>query len=157
MKWKVYIETSVISYLCSAPSRDLIVAGHQQITNDWWANRREQFELFVSQTVSEESAAGDGAAAQRRLAIIETLPVLEITENALSLAKDFIRIGALPEKAQVDALHIAIAVTHNVDYLLTWNCTHLANAALRTQIERVCRLRGYQPVIICTPEELMED
>lgn len=157
MKSKVYIETSVISYLTSMPSRDLVVAGHQQITNEWWANRRERFELFVSQTVNEESAAGDEAAAQRRLAIIETLPRLEITDNAISLAKEFIRVGALPEKAQIDALHIAIAVTNNVDYLLTWYCKHLANAALRTQIEQVCRLRGYAPVIICTPEELLED
>ena len=86
------------------------------------------------------------------------MPFLEITEEAVALAKDLVRIGPLPEKAEVDALHIAIAVTNRVDYLLTWNCRHLANAALRGRIERVCRARGYDPVIICTPEELlMED
>ena len=157
MKWRIYVETSVVGYLTSRLSRDLIVAGHQQITQEWWASRRDRFELFISQTVIEEIAAGDSEAAQQRLAVIESLPLLEITEEAIALAKDLIRIGPLPEKAEVDALHIAVAVTNRVNYLLTWNCKHLANAALRTRIEYVCRLRGYEPVIICTPEELLED
>ncbi len=157
MKWRIYVETSVVGSLTSRLSRDLIVAGHQQITQEWWASRRDRFELFISQTVIEEVAAGDSEAAQQRLAVIESLPLLEITEEAIALAKDLIRIGPLPEKAEVDALHIAVAVTNRVNYLLTWNCKHLANAALRTRIEYVCRLRGYEPVIICTPEELLED
>lgn len=157
MRWKVYIETSVASYLAARLSRDLIVAGHQQITQEWWANHRHKFELFVAQTVLEEATAGDPGAAQQRLRAIEDLPLLEITEEAVALAKDLVRLGPLPEKAEVDALHIAIAVTNKVDYLLTWNCKHLANAALRSRIERVCRLKGYDPVIICTPEELLED
>ena len=151
------METSVISYLTSRMSRDLIVAGHQQITQEWWTNQRDKFELFVSQTVLEETAGGDQEAAQQRLSAIESLPLLEITEGAIALAKDLVRLGPLPEKAAVDALHIAIAVMNRVDYLLTWNCKHLANAALRSRIERVCRARGYDPVIICTPEELLED
>jgi len=151
------LETSVISYLTSRLSRDLIVAGHQQITQEWWANQRDKFEVFVSQTVLEEAAVGDQEAAQQRLGVIESLSLLEISEEAVALAKDLIRIGPLPEKAEVDALHIAIAVTNRVDYLLTWNCKHLANAALRNGIEHVCRSRGYDPVIICTPEELLED
>lgn len=157
MRWKVYVETSVISYLTSRLSRDLIVAGHQQLTQDWWANHRHKFELFVSQTVLEESVGGDQEAAQQRLNAVEHLPLLEITEGAVALAKDLIRLGPLPKKAEVDALHIAIAVTNRVDYLLTWNCKHLANAVLRSRIERVCRARGYDPVVICTPEELLED
>ncbi len=157
MRGKIYVETSVISYLTSRLSRDLIVAGHQQITQEWWANQRDKFELFVSQTVLEEIAGGDQEAAQQRLSVIESLPLLEITEEAIALAKDLVRLGRLPEKAAVDALHIAIAVTNKVDYLLTWNCKHLANAALRSRIERVCRARGYDPVVICTPEELLED
>jgi predicted nucleic acid-binding protein len=157
MKGKVYVETSVISYLTSRLSRDLIVAGHQQITQEWWANHRDKFELFVSQTVLEEIAGGDQEAAQQRLSVIESLPLQEITEEAIALAKDLVRLGPLPEKAAVDALPIAIAVTNKVDYLLTWNCKHLANAALRSRIERVCRARGYDPVVICTPEELLED
>ncbi|OGG51723.1 MAG: DNA-binding protein [Candidatus Handelsmanbacteria bacterium RIFCSPLOWO2_12_FULL_64_10] len=157
MSQKVYLETSVVSYLTARLSRDLIVAGHQQITQEWWANHRYKFELFVSQTMLEEAAAGDPEVAQQRLSTIENLPLLEITEEAVALAKDFIHLGPLPEKAEVDALHIAIAVTNKVDYLLTWNCKHLANAALRSRIERVCRLKGYDPVVICTPEELLED
>ena len=105
----------------------------------------------------EESAGGDQEAAQQRLSAIETLPLLEIAEEAIALAKDLVRMGPLPATAEVDALHIAIAVTNRVDYLLTWNSKHLANAALRSRIERVCRARGYDPVIICTPEELLEE
>ena len=134
-----------------------IVAGHQQITQEWWANHRGKFELFVSQTVLEEATVGDQEAAQQRVTAVEHLPLLEITEGATSLAKDLVRLGPLPKKAEVDALHIAIAVTNKVNYLLTWNCKHLANAALRGQIERVCRAHGYEPVVICTPEELLED
>ena len=151
------METSVISYLTSRMSRDLIVAGHQQITQEWWANHRDKFELFVSQTVLEETAGGDQEAARQRLSVIESLPLLEITEEAVVLAKDLVQLGPLPEKATIDALHIAVAVMNRVDYLLTWNCKHIANAALRSRIERVCRARGYEPVIICTPEELLED
>ena len=104
----------------------------------------------------EEASAGDQEAARQRLEVLSTLPLLEISEEATALAKDLIRIGPLPERAEVDALHLAIAVTNQVDYLLTWNCTHLAKAALRDQIEHVCQTRGYAPIIICTPEELLE-
>jgi hypothetical protein len=157
MKRKVYVETSVLSYLTSRLSRDLIVAGHQQVTQEWWANQGGQFDLFVSQTVIEEAAAGDREAARQRLEILQNLPLLELSQEALALARDLIHEGPLPAKAEVDALHIAIAVTNRVDYLLTWNCKHLANAALRGRIERVCRARGYEPVVICTPEELQEE
>jgi predicted nucleic acid-binding protein len=134
-----------------------LVAGHQQLTQEWWVSQREKFDLFISQTVLEEAAAGDKEAAQERLAVLAPLPLLELTEEAVALAKDFVRIGPLPQKAEVDALHIAIAVTNKVDYLLTWNCKHIANAAMRSQIEQIGYARGYEPVIICTPEELMED
>lgn len=156
MKRKVYIETSVISYLTARVSRDLVVAGHQRITQEWWAERRATFEIFVSQVVLEEASAGDREAARQRLAVLAALPLLEMSEDATALAKDLLRIGPLPARAAVDALHLAVAVTNQVDYLLTWNCTHLANAALRHQIDYVCRTRGYDPIIICTPEELLE-
>jgi hypothetical protein len=157
MKRKVYVETSVLSYLTSRLSRDLIVAGHQQVTQEWWANQKDQFDLFASQTVIEEAAAGDKEAARQRLEILEDLPLLELSQEALALAGDLVHEGPLPPKAEVDALHIAIAVTNRMDYLLNWNCKHLANAALRGRIERVCRARGYEPVVICTPEELQEE
>ncbi|MDH3601940.1 MAG: type II toxin-antitoxin system VapC family toxin, partial [Candidatus Tectomicrobia bacterium] len=139
MKQKVYIETSVISYLTARISRDLIVAGHQRVTQEWWNTRREAFEVSVSQVVFEEASTGDPEAARERLAVLATLPLLEVSEEAVALAKDLIRIGPLPERAEVDALHIAVAVTSQVDYLLTWNCRHLANAALRHHIDHVCR------------------
>ena len=156
MKRKVYIETSVISYFTARVSRDLVVAGHQRITQEWWSTRRVAFDVFVSQVVLEEASAGDREAARQRLEVLTTLPLLEISEEATALAKDLIRIGPLPERAEVDALHIAIAVTNQVDYLLTWNCAHLANAALRRQIDHVCRMRGYNFVVICILEELLE-
>jgi hypothetical protein len=156
MKRKVYIETSVVSYLTARVSRDLVVAGHQRITQEWWSARRAAFDVFVSQVVLEEASAGDQEAARQRLEVLTALPLLEISDEATTLAKDLIRIGPLPVRAEVDALHIAIAVTNQVDYLLTWNCAHLANAALRHQIDHVCRMRGYNPIIICTPEELLE-
>ena len=157
MKRKVYIETSVISYLTARISRDLIVAGHQRMTQEWWVTRREVFDVSVSQVVFEEASAGDPEAARERLAVLAALPLLELSTEAVALAKDLIRLGPLPERAEVDALHIAVAVTNQVDYLLTWNCTHLANAALRHQIDHVCRAQGYEPIIICTSEELLED
>ena len=95
--------------------------------------------------------------AQERLEILAEMILLEITEEALSLAQALVAAGAIPEKAVEDALHIAIAVTNGVDYLVTWNHRHLANAIVRTRIEDVCRSAGYRPVTICTPEELMEE
>ena len=142
MKLKVYVETSVISYLTSRPSRNLIIVGHQQITQEWWSNYRELFHLVASQLVIQEASAGDPIASQQRLKILEQIELLATTESALTLAED--------------ALHIAIAVTNGIDYLLTWNCKHIANAIIRREVERICRSLGYEPVTICPPEELME-
>ena len=153
---RVYVETSVVSYLASRPSRDVVVAGHQQTTHEWWRTRREGFELVASQLVVQEAAAGDEAAAKARLAVLEQIDLLEVSEVALGLAKGLVEAGAIPREAAADALHIAIAVTNGVDYLLTWNYRHLANARMRTAIERVCRRHGYEPAVICSPEELLE-
>ena len=156
MKAKVYIETTVISYLTARPSRDVVIAGHQKITRDWWQTDRDKFDLIASQLVVREASAGDPQAAKERLERLTTLTLLEVTEAAVTLAQELLTTAALPEKAAEDALHLAIAVTNGVEYLLTWNCKHLANATMRTKIEDVCRAAGYEPVIICTPEELLE-
>ena len=156
MKAKVYIETTVISYLTARPSRDVVIAGHQKITRDWWQTDRDKFGLMASQLVVREASAGDPQAAKERLEQLTTLTLLEVTEEAMTLAQELLTTGAVPEKAAEDALHLAIAVTNGVEYLLTWNCKHLANATMRTKIEDVCRSAGYEPVIICTPEELLE-
>ncbi len=155
MKPKVYVETSVISYLTSRPSRDILIVGHQQITQEWWSNYRELFHLVASQLVIQEASAGDPIASQQRLKILEQIELLTTTESALTLAQAFLEFKIMPQKAAEDALHIAIAVTNGIDYLLTWNCKHIANAIIRREVERICRSLGYEPVTICTPEELI--
>jgi predicted nucleic acid-binding protein len=157
VKRKIYIETTIASYLSAWPSRDLVTAAHQQITREWWQARRDEFEIFVSQIVIQEAGGGDQDAAARRLEFLKELSLLELTEEVTALAQELIQQVPLPERAALDALHIALAVVHGMDYLLTWNCTHIANAALRGKIEAVCRSRGYEPPVICTPEELLEE
>jgi hypothetical protein len=156
MKTNIYIETTIPSYLTAWPCRDLVTAAHQQITHQWWNSQRENFNLFISQSVIDEASSGDPDAAKRRLEILENLPLLDISNEAGKFAQALVELVPLPKKAAADALHIAIAVLNGMDYLLTWNCTHIANAVLRTKIEEVCRLKGYEPIIICTPEELLE-
>ncbi len=155
-KPRVYLETTIASYLTAWPSRDLIMVANQEITHEWWTNRKDAFEIFVSQTVIKESSAGDQNAAQRRLEFLKPFPRLDITDEVESLAEKLIADVPLPPKAQADALHIAIATANKMDYLLTWNCTHIANATLRSQIERVCRSQGYEPPVVCTQQEMLE-
>lgn len=157
MKPKVYVETTVISYLTARPSRDVVVAGHQQTTQDWWRTCRDRFELVASQLVLGEASTGDPEAARRRVEVLGELSLLEITPEASALALQLVKAAAVPAKAAQDAMHLSVAVTNGVNYLVTWNCRHLANAALRAKIEEACRATGYDPVIICTPEELLED
>ena len=149
----VYIETTIPSYLTARPSRDLIRAAHQQVTREWW-DRRAAFTLCSSRLVVEECREGDPGAAALRLAALAGVPLVELTAGAAVLADALVRGVPLPERATADALHVAAAALHRVRYLLTWNCAHLANVALRPQIEAVCRAAGYEPPLICTPEEL---
>lgn len=151
----VYLETSFISYLVARPSGDLLVAAHQKTTQDWWSGRRHQFSCYVSQVVIDEASAGDPAEAQKRLAVIISLAALDITPEAEALTQAILASGVLPLFAARDAAHVAVAAFHGVDFLLTWNCKHLANAQIMRKIESVCRASGYRMPIICTPEELM--
>jgi len=153
MKPKLYVETSIVSYLTAYPSRDLVRAAHQQMTHDWWAVR-EQYELYISQYVIDEVSAGDRNAAARRLEALREATLLTITPNAVSLAQELVRVGDLPARAIIDAFHIGVAAAHGMDYLLSWNCKHIANAALRGRIELTCRSYGLEPPTICTPIEL---
>jgi predicted nucleic acid-binding protein len=153
MKPRVYVETTVPSYLTAWPSRDLVRAAHQQITREWWTNR-DAFDLYSSRLVVRECQAGDPVAAAERLTALSGVPLLEQTPETASLAEALVRGVPLPERAAADALHIAIAAVHGVDYLLTWNCTHIANVTLRPRIEAVCRASGFEPPLICSPEEL---
>ncbi len=156
MKSTVYLETSIIGYLASRPSRDLVTAANQQLTHDWWEDHREQYDLYVSEAVVAECSAGDPQAAQQRFDAIGDIPILDVTEDAENLADELVKQVPLPENAEVDALHIAIATVNGINYLLTWNCAHIANAALQQQIEAICRSAGFDPPTICTPQQLME-
>lgn len=155
MKPTVYVETTIVSYLTARFSRDLVTAAHQQITQEWWANRRDEFELFVSQFVVQEASMGDAAMAQKRLNELQAVPLLGVNQDVGNLARRLIDDGLLPKKAAVDALHIAVATVHGMDYLLTWNCKHIANAEMRIKVAAVCRDSGFEPPVICTPEELL--
>jgi len=156
VKSKVYIETSIISYFVARPSRDIIIAANQQATQEWWHSRKKDFEIYISQLVIQEAGAGDKEAAANRLEALDSFPLLDINDEAIRLAEKLIEEKAIPEKASEDALHIALAAVHGMEYLLTWNFKHIANAAMRSNVEFVCRLNGYEPPIICTPLELME-
>jgi len=151
----IYVETSILSYLTARPSRDLLAAAHQQVTREWWDTRRERFEVFISPLVEQEAQRGDPAAAQRRAEALHGLTVLEIVEDAYNLAAALISEGALPPSAADDATHIAMAVVHGIDFLLTWNCRHIANAETKPLVRSICATRGYTCPEICTPEELM--
>ena len=152
----VYIETTVVSYLTAWPSRDLIRAAQQQQTREWWDSRRDAFDLVCSELVHREAGAGDPSAAAERLKVLADFRILVATGEAAAVAADLIARLQLPPRAQPDALHVAIAATNGVSYLLTWNCRHLTNAVLRPRIEWVCRENGLEPPVICTPPELME-
>jgi hypothetical protein len=155
MKPRLYLETTIPSYLTAWPSRDLIVAAHQQITKEWWRTRRDVFEMCVSQFVLDEAGAGDTDAARERLEVLKPLALLDITESVLQLASALLASGIIPDKAARDAAHIAISAVHGIDYLMTWNCAHIANATIIRTVQTVCVQNGFSCPVICTPEELM--
>jgi hypothetical protein len=156
MKRKVYIETSVISYLTARPSKNVIEAGHQQSTYLFWA-RRNQFDLVASELVLTECSAGDVSAANKRLDALLAIPLLDITARSLELAKELVVSGIIPAKASEDAMHISIATVHFVDYLLTWNCRHIANPEIQARIAEHFHRQGLFLPFICTPDELLGD
>ena len=155
MKAKVYVETTVVSYLAAAPSRDIVLAGHQETTRAWWSGR-DRFELFVSQAVVEEASRGNAVSAAGRMAFLEGIPILGLNAEIDAVADQLLRASAVPVKARIDAIHIAVAAINHLEYLVTWNLTHIANVAVRGKIEQTCRGAGLQAPIICTPEELLE-
>ena len=156
MKSRVYIETSVISYLTARPSRDILIAANQQVTQEWWQERRPNFDVYISQLVEQEISSGDTEAVAKRQQVLTDCSFLDITPEAVELANKLIEQNAIPRQAAEDALHIAVATASGMDYLLTWNFKHIANAAMRANVELVCRLNGYEPPVICSPMELME-
>ena len=154
MKRKIYLETSVISYLTARPSKNVIEAGHQQSTYLFW-DRRGEFDLMASELVVTECAAGDAVAAKNRLDALVEIPLLDITARSVELAKGLVAAGIVPVNASEDALHISIATIHFVDYLLTWNCRHIANPEIQARIAEHFQQQGLFLPFICTPDELL--
>ena len=152
----VYLETTIVSYLTARPSRDLVNAARQELTWEWWEKRRHDFELFASGIVVLEASAGDPQAAGRRLALLEEVSLLETTEKAVELASELAQRCSLPENASDDALHLATAAVHGMDFLLTWNCKHLANAELVASFETFLLEKEYTSPVVCTPDALLE-
>lgn len=158
MRPKVYVETSVISYLVAKRNqRDLLVASNQELTLEWWEMRRERFELCISALVLAEASRGDATFAAARAAVARQMTLVETSQAALDLADALIERAALPQNAYEDALHIAVAATTGMDYLLTWNCKHIANAFMIPRVNSVIRSSGFEPPLIYTPQELLED
>ena len=150
------LESRVVSYLAARPSRDLVVAGNQQVTRDWWETRRGECELFVSGVAVAECGAGDPTAASEREVFLTDLPVLATTEEAEALSAALLSVMALPQRAALDALHIGLAAVNGIDILLTWSCAHIANPFMQPQISAACVEYGVIPPTICTPLQLVE-
>ena len=154
---KVYVETSVISYLVARRNqRDLLVASNQELTHEWWETRRHRFDLCVSAVVLAEAARGDQTYASARLAVVRELTLVEVSDAARVLSQALLRRAGLPAGAHEDALHIAVSATTGMDYLLTWNCKHIANGMIIPRVNAVVRSFGFEPPLIYTPQQLME-
>jgi hypothetical protein len=153
---RVYVETTVVSYLSARPSRDLISAARQEITRTWWETHSREYELVISQLVLDEAAGGDVEAARRRLKHLEGLPLLAQATPATRLARRFVRPDCIPAKAKDDAIHLALCAVHGVPFLLTWNFRHLANPENRRMLRRLCEGAGYLLPTICTPDQMMK-
>lgn len=151
----VYLETSFISYLVSKPSRDIIIAANQQLTAIWWNEHRYKFTCFTSELVLDEISMGDSTEVKKRSDIILGIFNLNISEDVDILAQKIIDSKVLPDKAARDAVHIAVACVNNINYLLTWNIRHIANAHIRRKIINIVEGSGYQIPIICTPLEMI--
>jgi predicted nucleic acid-binding protein len=151
----VYIETSIVGYLSARSSNNLILMANVEATRQWWDSRRFQFALYISQVVLDEVARGDSAIAAQRIEILRDFPLLEVDQAVQNLAAQFLSQSNLPPKASVDALHIAVATVYGLDYLLTWNCKHIANAQIQKKLAQISLNAGYELPTICTPYELM--
>ena len=152
---RIYVESTIPSYVVARPARDLLQAARQQLTRDWWDSKRQEHELFTSQVVLDEVAAGEPAMAQSRLALLAGLAILDLTPAAEALADRVLHSGLLPVTADGDAAHIALATVHEMDMLLTWNCRHIANAATVGRLRRLVQAQGCTLPEIYTPEELL--
>jgi len=156
MKKKVYIETTVVSYLTAKPSRDIVIAGHQEATRELWSKLSSRYETYVSALVVQEAGKGNPNQAQMRLAAIAKFPMLDIDDEAQSLAEKIIAKKGIPVEYPEDALHIAVATVNGIEVIITWNFAHLNNPFTRKKVRKIVEAEGYSCPEICSPEELLE-
>ena len=156
MKKRIYVETTVVSYLTARPSRDILVAGHQEATRELWPHLSSTYETYISALVFEEAGKGDSAQAKMRLTAIEPFLMLDIDDEARTLAQKIIAGKAVPAEYPEDALHIAIAAVNGIEVILTWNFAHMNNPFTRKMVRRIIETEGYECPEICSPEELLE-
>jgi hypothetical protein len=155
MKPTVYIETTIVSYLTAWPSRDIHRLSHEMLTREWWEHHRPNFDLFASDFVVDEASRGDPTAAAERLKSLADIPLLPVNPEAGALAQRLVVALSLPPRAKLDAAHLAVSAVYGIRFLLTWNCTHLANGALADKIDQTCDDAGYKAPRVVTPELLM--
>jgi hypothetical protein len=156
MKKHVYIETTVVSYLTAKPSRDIMIAGHQEATRELWTKLSSKYESYVSALVFEEAGKGDPSQAQMRLSAIANFPMLDIDDESRSLAEKIIIKKGIPSEYPEDALHIAVAAVNGIEVILTWNFAHLNNPFTRKKVRKIIETEDYVCPEICSPEELLE-
>jgi predicted nucleic acid-binding protein len=156
VKQRVYVETSIISYLTARLSQNLILAARQAATEQWWREFAPRCDLFVSELVVREAGLGDDDARQRRLAVLEGIARLPMTVEARGLVRRLLTSHALPSQAEDDAAHVALAAAHGMDVLLTWNCRHIANVVAAPRIRDIIEKAGYRAPTITTPQDLLE-
>ena len=156
MKESIYIETSVVSYYTAKPGRDLIVLAHQQITHEWWQKALKRFEVYVSEVVIEEAKIGNQEFVKKRLKELNKFKCLRLTDEVERIAQTYMKGLSIPKSSIRDAAHLAVASIYNIDYLITWNCAHLANAGIIKKLLKINEKLGIRTPVICTPEELME-
>ena len=156
-KPKVYIETTVVSYLVARASNNITVSDRQRLTRRLWEEYSDAFEFVTSDLVLEEAERGDPREAERRITLLDDLRTSPLSPEAAALAHKLIEAGAVPPQSLSDAQHIAIAVVHGIEYLVSWNYKHIVNETKRQHINDVCVATGYQPTTLCTPETLMEE
>jgi len=153
-KSKVYIETSVVSYLVGRPSKDLITAARQIITYDWWTHELPKFEPYISRPVIDEAKEGAPEVAKSRMSALKGFNFLEENEDISTTAQAYLDFTHLPEKCRLDCIHMAMASHYSMDYLVSWNCKHIVNAVITGKIRKANDALGLSTPQICTPEEL---
>ena len=157
MPRSVFIETTIPSLYVSRPSRDLLQLTRQELTREWWDGKRQQFDLFTSQLVLDEAGVGDPAKAAERLQLLANIPLLDLNEKVDALATKLVVDGILPKLAIRDASHLAAAGVHRMDFLLTWNCKHIANPFIADRLHSCFSEMGIHLPTICTPEQFFPD